>query len=345
MAESQVTNKQADATGRFREFEQANLVVPASSNTAEENPKPKSNKSPKKKKEAKQAPGTVVSGVYITNTGKRVNIDSLRQQYPTFSWVFDVDERFKDTRDLTVQFLAGDITEERYAALLPQSSWYRNEDNVRTTQRIKTRYGDIGLPPTALSTLVSQTISFNYDDAQLDQAFYGEVFKRDPITGAYINEAARNTVLKSQPAAEIRNNARAMFTTAGDNDIENILTGKTTYEDFDRSIRNTAKAVYGNWAPMLDDPAMTMEKIVRPWQEMAGSVLEMDPSQIDMTRPEFQAAYNTTDASGNPKALSLGDWYVKLRSDPTYKWEKTTQAKSEARDLAFNLAKVFGKIV
>ena len=136
-----------------------------------------------------------------------------------------------------------------------------------------------------------------------------------------------------------------MFSSVSDDTIVSLLTGEKTAEDFDRSLRTVAKNVYGNLAQQLDDPSMDMATIVRPWQEHAAKVLEMEPSQIDMTLPQFQIAYSGNTENGQTKALSIGEWNQKLRTDSIYNWKNTNTAKQGARELAFNLASAFGKII
>jgi hypothetical protein len=43
--------------------------------------------------------------------------------------------------------------------------------------------------------------------------------------------------------------------------------------------------------------------------------------------------------------MSTGEWDRLLRTDPKYKWEYTNNAKDEARGLAANLVKAFGRII
>jgi hypothetical protein len=42
--------------------------------------------------------------------------------------------------------------------------------------------------------------------------------------------------------------------------------------------------------------------------------------------------------------MSLGEWYIKLRSDSQYGWDKTTQAKQEAQELGYSIARAFGRV-
>lgn len=274
-----------------------------------------------------------------------VDYEALKAQFPQYSWILDLDPQYDDLKKITVDKIEGKITQERWNELAPGTSWFRNKTTVDTARRIKTRFGDIPFADGGFSKLVNDTINLKYDDKGLDLAFYGEAFKKDPITGQYVNDAAAKTVLKGTSANQYRTYAKNMFSSVSDDTIISLLTGEKTVEDFDRSLRTVAKNVYGNLAQQLDDPTMDMATIVRPWQEHAAKVLELDPSQIDMTLPQFQIAYSGNTENGQTKALSIGEWNQKLRTDSIYNWKNTNTAKQGARNLAFNIASAFGKII
>lgn len=284
---------------------------------------------------------TVEDGQPTEDVLAGLDLENLKKKYPGYSWVWDLAPKFNDTKKLWADFLNNDITAERFNNLIGQSSWYTDQKNISETRRIKNRYGDI-LDPANLAKLVNESIQFAYEDDELDTAFFSTTLARNVLTGEYIDSRAAQIALSSNLANTYRNYAKSMFMTADDKEIEDLLTGKTTEEDFYRNKRDLAKSVYGNWATLLDNPNMTMETIVKPWRNMAAEVLEMDPSQIDMSKPQFQAAYAGS-ADGKMGAMSLGDWYIKLRTDATYGWDKTTQAKQEAQQLGYNIAKTFGK--
>lgn len=270
-----------------------------------------------------------------------IDIERIKRDNPAFAWIFDLGQEFNDTKLLTAQYLNNDVEFDLYQSRIYQTSWFMDQANQKETRRIKNRYGDV-LDSGSLGRLVTESVRMKYKDEDLDQAFFNTALSRNVMTGQYNDPKAAKAALASNPANEYRNYARSMFTTIDDKEIEDLLTGKKTAEDYDRTTRQVAKSVYSNWANLLDDPTMTMEKIVKPWRDMAANVLELDPSQIDMSKPQYSVAYANS-ANGQTNAMSLGDWYVKLRSDKTYGWDKTTQAKQEARELAYNIAKTFGK--
>ena len=278
-----------------------------------------------------------------------VDYEALKVQFPQYAWILDLDPQYNDLKKITVDVINGPenggITQERWNELAPGTSWFMDKATIAASRRVRNRFGDIPFANGGFSKLVSDTMNQKYDDATLDTAFYGEAFRRDPITGNYVNDAAAKTVLRGTAANKYRTYAKNMFSNVSDDTIVSLLTGEKTVEDFDRTLRTVAKNVYGNLAQQLDDPSMDMATIVRPWQEHAAKVLEMDPSEIDMTLPQFQIAYSGNTENGQTKALSIGEWNQKLRTDSIYNWKNTNTAKQGARELAFNLASAFGKII
>lgn len=271
-----------------------------------------------------------------------LDIESLKRDYPGFAWIFDLAPEFNDTKKLWADYLSGNIEQERFNNLLGQTSWYTNRNTIKETRRIKNRYGDL-LDSGTLGRLVNDSINFVYDDQELDNAFFGAALARNVMTGNFIDSRAANAVMSSNTANKYRNYAKSMFLTADDKEIEDLLTGKLTEQDFTNGKRQIAKNVYKNWAPLLDDPTLTMEQIVKPWKDMAANVLELTPDQVDMTKPQYSVAYAGS-PDGKMGAMSLGEWYIKLRSDSQYGWDKTTQAKQEAQELGYSIARAFGRV-
>jgi len=270
-----------------------------------------------------------------------IDVERLKADYPGYSWVFDLGPEFNDTKKILGDYLNGAITAERFNNVWTQSSWFKDQRTISETKRIKNRYGDI-LDGGTLSKLVNESVTFKYEDDELDTAFFNSALSRNVMTGEYVDQRAAKAAMSSDVANGYRNYAKSMFLTADDREIEDLLVGRATDEDFFRTKRQVAQATYKNWADLLNDPQMTMEKIVKPWKDMAASVLELDPNQVDMSKPQYSVAYAGS-PDGKMGAMSLGDWYVKLRSDATYGWDKTKQAQQEARELGFNIARSFGR--
>ena len=73
-------------------------------------------------------------------------------------------------------------------------------------------------------------------------------------------------------------------------------------------------------------------------------MLEKSPDAIDMSQAQFEAAYNYGEA-GQKRMMTSGEWEIMLRSDQKYGWDRTENAKREARSLAASIAQAFGKVI
>jgi hypothetical protein len=65
---------------------------------------------------------------------------------------------------------------------------------------------------------------------------------------------------------------------------------------------------------------------------------------VDMSQGDFEIALSYGE-EGKKRTMTTGEWEKLLRTDVRYGWEKTNNAKTEARALASNIAQAFGKII
>jgi hypothetical protein len=190
---------------------------------------------------------------------------------------------------------------------------------------------------------VSDSINFGYSGDILKQKVYSEVFKKDDA-GNYINPTALERTKKSADYISTQNIAKAFFNTnPADSDIENVLTGKILSADYERQQREFAKTRYGHLSNLLDQ-GMTLESIASAYKTTASRLLELNPNAIDMSTGAFEQAV-TFGEEGKKRLMTNSEWEKLLRTDPQYGWEKTNNAKDEARSLSANIAQAFGRIL
>jgi hypothetical protein len=137
--------------------------------------------------------------------------------------------------------------------------------------------------------------------------------------------------------------AKNYFNEAPQSTIENILTGGITVDDFQRQQRVMAKQRYGHLSELIDQ-GVTLEDLASNYRQSAAKLLEIDPNQIDMSQGDYEVALSFGE-EGKKRAMTTGEWEKLLRTDARYGWEKTENAKSEARSLASNIAEAFGRII
>ena len=100
-----------------------------------------------------------------------------------------------------------------------------------------------------------------------------------------------------------------------------------------------AKATHFQLSPQLD-AGLTLAEIFSPYRDLAARTLEVAPETIDFNDPKFSVAFGTKDKP----AMNLDEWQTLLKSDSKYGYDKTSQAKNDARSMVMAMAKAFGKV-
>jgi hypothetical protein len=114
-------------------------------------------------------------------------------------------------------------------------------------------------------------------------------------------------------------------------------------QDVQRKQRELAKTKYGHLADLIEQ-GFTLAELSTPFKQQAASILEKSPDAINMSEANFEAAYNFGEP-GQKRMMTSGEWEIMLRSDAKYGWDKTNNAKAEARQLATSIAQAFGKVI
>jgi len=94
----------------------------------------------------------------------------------------------------------------------------------------------------------------------------------------------------------------------------------------------------------LIDQGVSLESLAGNFQTTAAKLLEVDPNTIDMSAANYEVALNFGE-EGKKRVMTTGEWDRLLRTDSRYGWEKTNNAKQEARGLAASLVQAFGRII
>jgi hypothetical protein len=273
----------------------------------------------------------------------------IREQFPAKAWLLDLD-RAKYPQLFKV--LSTAIAEEsyktpegraRFEAQLEGTEFYKEISQSKQLKTIQSLVGTLGFQGTDFTKFVSDSINFGYQGDILKQKVYEQVFAKDDA-GNYINPTALERTKKSADYISTQNIAKAFFNTnPADSDIENVLTGKILSADYERQQREFAKTRYGHLSNLLDQ-GMTLESIASAYKSTASRLLELNPNAIDMSTGAFEQAV-TFGEEGKKRLMTNSEWEKLLRTDPQYGWEKTNNAKDEARSLSANIAQAFGRIL
>ena len=272
----------------------------------------------------------------------------LRHYLPAKAWMLDLD-RTKYSQLFALLKTAADqhyyATPEgqaRFFNELDATDFFKELADSSQRRDIKKLVGDLGFDNTDFSKFVSDSINFGWEGDTLKQKTYEEVFRRNP-DGTYANPIAVSRATKGNDYLGVQLTAKAYFNDASPAAVERVLTGQITNDDFARQQRELAKTRYGHLANLIDQ-GVTLEDLSANYKTAAAKLLEVDPNTIDMSNGDFEIALAYGE-EGKKRAMTTGEWEKMLRTDPRYGWEKTNNAKTEARALASNIAQAFGKII
>jgi hypothetical protein len=272
----------------------------------------------------------------------------IREQFPAKAWLLDLD-RAKYPQLFKV--LSTAIAEEsyktpegraRFEAQLEGTEFYKEISQSKQLKTIQSLVGTLGFEGSDFTKFVSDSINFGYDGDILKQKVYEQVFAKDDANN-YINPTALKRVKESADYIRTQNIAKAFFGNPSDDDIEQVLTGQMLAADYERQQRVFAGQRYGHLKDLLDQ-GMTMKSIAANYRTSAARLLELDENAIDMSTGAFEQAVSFGE-EGKKRLMTNSEWEKLLRTDPQYGWEKTNNAKDEARSLSANIAQAFGRIL
>lgn len=267
----------------------------------------------------------------------------FRETFPAKAWLLDLDrDKYPGLFNLLQKAITENYTNERFAAEIDGTDFYKELAQSGKVREIKSIVGDLGFDSTDFTKFVSDSINFGWTGDTLKQKTYEEVFRRN-ADGTYANPTALARAKKSNDFLNVQLVATNYFNKASDATIESVLTGKIMIEDFQRQQREIAKAKYSHLAPLIDQ-GVTLEDLSANFKQSAARLLEVDPYTIDMGSADYEIALNFGEADKR-RVMTTGEWERMLRTDSRYGWEKTENAKEEARALASNIAQAFGRII
>jgi hypothetical protein len=327
-------------------------------------------KKKEEKKKNEKAPGAVtnkvgdsrvVSGVTEKWDGKKwvpekkvaaAVVDwkpKFREMFPYQSWLLDLDSTkysglfklletgVKDQMWLTPE------SQARFAGQLQGTDFYVELKTNDTVKNITSLVGDLGFDTVPFNTFLKDTMNFGWKDDTLKQKVYEEAFRKDPATGNYVNATTVERVRKSSPYLTVANIGKAFFSTVSDSTIAGVLTGSMIQDDVVRQQRELAKGKYGHLSNLIDQ-GLSLADISDSYKTQASKLLEKDVNSIDMSQGAYSQAFDFGE-EGKKRLMSTSEWETKLRSDATFGWDKTQNARDEARALASSISQAFGRVI
>jgi hypothetical protein len=273
---------------------------------------------------------------------------SFRSTFPAKAWLLDQD-RTKYPQLFALLQKAHDEKyylstegQARFAAELQGVDFYNELAASGKVKEIKKIVGDLGFDSTDFSKFVTDSINLGWTGETLKAETYKEVFRKNP-DGTYANPTSIKRATVGNDYLNVQLIAKNFFNSAPQSSIESVLTGTITTQDFQRQQREIAKKRYGHLSDLIDQ-GVTLEDLAGNYKQTAAKLLEVDPNTIDMSQGDYEVALSFGE-EGKKRAMTTGEWEKLLRTDARYGWEKTENAKTEARSLANNLAQAFGRII
>jgi hypothetical protein len=272
----------------------------------------------------------------------------FRRMFPNQAWLLDIDRaKYPKLFALIQRGVADRMYESqeglaRFDAELRNTDFYVEIRNNDTVRQIKSLVGDLGFDTVPFNKFLTTAANMGWKGDTLQQEVYKEAFRKNDA-GQYVNPTAVTRAKASNNYLQIANIGKAYFSQVADTTVENALTGVITGEDVQRQQRELAKTKYGHLSNLLEQ-GFSLQELADPFRQQAAQLLERSADDINMGEAMFEAAYNYGD-TGQKRMMTSGEWEIMLRSDAKYGWDKTNNAKAEARQLASSIAQAFGKVI
>jgi hypothetical protein len=126
-----------------------------------------------------------------------------------------------------------------------------------------------------------------------------------------------------------------------------IITQEVQPAEFTEWAKGQAKSMFAHNPELVKalDRGVTVTDYAAPYRAVAAQTLELAPEAIDLNEAKWRRALDgVADEKGQRMSLSLSDWQTTLRTDPTYRYDYTRQAREQSAQFQGQLLKQFGAI-
>ena len=300
----------------------------------------------------------VINGVTNTWDGKKwvpekkkVTVDwepKFREMFPGESWMLDLDRtKYADVFTLFQKSIDGEVYktaegQARFKAQLEGTSFVKELATTDKVRQVKAVVGDLGFDSMPFNSFLTKAMNMGWEGPTLKQEVYKEAFRKNDA-GVFVNPTAINRAKVSNDYLTIAKIGKSYFSTVTDDTIQSVLTGGMVQEDVERQQRELAKTKYGHLANLIEQ-GFTLTAISDSYKTQAAKILERDPNSIDMSQGAYSTAFDFGE-EGKKRMMSTSEWERKLRSDATFGWDKTQNARDEARALASSISQAFGRVI
>ena len=213
-------------------------------------------------------------------------------------------------------------------------------------EKVRGSSGNLGLTlnENSLRKVATDSLKFGYSPTQVLNAIGSEAVAEATLGGPQ----GMTDLTRGATGRDLRAKAKEYGQRPDDRLVEQwtqeILTGGKTEAQWVELLTNQARTQFRSLQPALDR-GETVESAMSAYKQQANRVLEglVDVDQIDWTDDRWNKALNYRDEKTNEyRQMDTWEWNRYLRSLP--EWQQTQTAKDTYRDVAFSLAKGFGRM-
>lgn len=209
----------------------------------------------------------------------------------------------------------------------PASAWQQIGNRLGEIERQASQLG-VTIRDGRMSNIVRDSLRYGWDAEAISRALYGEA-RFDPQAGGTIGTT---TAAIRGRAAEfgIPMSEREAFRWS-----VKVGTGMENESGLDAELRTQAEAMFPSMVNRLKNGA-TVTDIAKPYLDMAGQLLEIDPAQIRLSDPKFSALFQ------GDRMPSLDEVNQRLMTDQRFGWDQTRNAREDASRFTSEIGQMFG---
>ena len=281
----------------------------------------------------------------------------IRKHYGYSAWALDVPELRSLMIELGKEFAGAEVSELTIEGRLSSTEWWKTHsdqqrlaieekmgDPATYNAKLEAKYRELAvitgqsgfsIDEPRLREIARTSYDMGWNQAEMRSALSAE-FDYDPETG---DED------QSRIVSDLRSLASEYLVPLGEQTIDQwgrqIIAGTSTNEDFTAYAKGMAKGMFAHYATDID-AGRTVRQIADPFIQTAAKDLELTADQINLMDPKWRKALELDPETGQP--MQLSKWQRTIRTDSSYGWDLTQNARGEAAEFAKKIAESFGKM-
>lgn len=282
---------------------------------------------------------------------------AAREAYGSY---YDAIKNIPELRDFINELMSGPIlSDPQFKAKLQQTNWWKTTtaaardfvrrqvedpatlqtqiDNSKADMRQRALALGLSVDDATLTKVVTDQIKFGWGE-QVTLDYLGQQSLGTTEGAARLRQGFYGQQVREKAAQYGIPLSDVTFT----NWVSKIATGSENLTSFETYVREQAKVLYPALSNGLDR-GLSFTDLTSPYAVQASRILEIPAEQIDFSDPRWARAFTSRNDKGEQTQMSYGEWADYLRSDPSFGWEYTDQAKSQAYDIALEIGRMFGR--